>query len=53
MCALCSQLVKELEANSHPALDALTKHVGSVYSVLHAMLDVASCCKLSSMVCWS
>lgn len=27
MCALCSQLVKELEAVAHPALDALTKHV--------------------------
>ncbi|KAK9820945.1 hypothetical protein WJX81_001015 [Elliptochloris bilobata] len=27
VCALCSQLVKELEAVAHPALDALTKHV--------------------------
>ena len=30
VCALCSQLVKELEANSIPALDALTKHVRSI-----------------------
>lgn len=27
VCALCAQLVKELEAVAHPALDALTKHV--------------------------
>jgi hypothetical protein len=27
VCALCTELVKELESSSHPALDALTKHV--------------------------
>lgn len=36
VCALCTQLVKDLESSSHPALDALTKHVGSCPSwVVH------------------
>ncbi|KAK9918718.1 hypothetical protein WJX75_006255 [Coccomyxa subellipsoidea] len=29
VCALCTELVKELESSSHPALDALTKHVST------------------------
>lgn len=43
VCALCSQLVKELEANSHPALDALTKHVKSASLVGASACDVATC----------
>lgn len=29
VCAVCTELVKDLESSSHPALDALTKHVRS------------------------
>ncbi|CAL8469012.1 g8553 [Coccomyxa elongata] len=29
VCAVCTELVKELESSSHPALDALTKHVST------------------------
>ncbi len=36
VCALCTELVKELESSSHPALDALTKHVSLLGSCSNA-----------------
>lgn len=38
VCAVCTELVKELESSSHPALDALTKHVRSSSNTFAAIL---------------
>ena len=38
VCAVCTELVKELESSSHPALDALTKHVRSFIPDSNSML---------------